>query len=120
MHHIVTKDFYSTLKLSNCDCSICETTIFYIWQRTDQCLTSVERVIELYEQEAILNVVHSEVTTNIYNNELKYHSKYCPSLARTFTHLCGRARMPLRLMCSSFEATRESSHFSMSSYERNY
>ena len=32
------------------------------------------------------------------------HSKYCLSLATTFSYLSGRARIPLRYKCSYFEA----------------
>ena len=49
INHMVTKDFYTTLKLSNFDYFICETAIFYTLQRAYQCLSCAERVIELYK-----------------------------------------------------------------------
>ena len=67
--HIVTKDLYYTLKLTSLDCSLCDTQIFYMRQRADLCLTCAERLITLYEQEALYNDVDSEETTIIYNNE---------------------------------------------------
>ena len=67
--HIVTKDLYCTLKLSSLDCSICNTQIFYMRQRADLCVTCAERVIHLYQQEALYNDVDSEASTIIYNND---------------------------------------------------
>ena len=66
--HIVTKDLYYTLKLSSLNCFLCDTTIFYMRKRY-LCLTCAERLINLYEQEALYNDVDSEATTIIYNNE---------------------------------------------------
>ena len=55
--HIVTKYLYYTLNLSSLDCSLCDTQIFYIQQRADLCITCAERVINLYEQEALPGVL---------------------------------------------------------------
>ena len=66
--HIVTKDLYCTLKLSSLDCSLCNTQIFYMRQRAVLCVTCAERVIHLYQQEALYNEVDSEASTIIYNN----------------------------------------------------
>ena len=66
--HIVTKDLYYTLKLSSLDCSLCDTQIFYMRLRADLCVTCVERVIYLCQQEALYNDVDSEASTIIYNN----------------------------------------------------
>ena len=65
--HVVTKDLYCTLKLSSLDCSLCDTQIFYMRQRADLCVTCAERVIHLYQQEALYNDVDSEGSTIIYN-----------------------------------------------------
>ena len=67
--HIVTKYLYYTLKLTSLDWSLCDTKIFYMWQRADLCLTWAKRLITLYELEALYNDVNSEATTIIYNNE---------------------------------------------------
>ena len=44
-----------------------------------------------------------------------YYSKYCPSLATTFSHLSGNFRIPARKKESSFDAIHEAIHFSNSS-----
>jgi len=44
-----------------------------------------------------------------------YDSKYCPSLATTFSHLSGSERIPRRKNWSSFEAIHESIQFFTSS-----
>ena len=67
--HIVTKDLYCTLKLTSVDCFLCDTKIFHMRQKADLCLTCAERLITLFEQEALGNDVDSEATTIIYNNE---------------------------------------------------
>ena len=69
INHSVTKDLYYALKLSSHDCSLCNTTIFYMRQRADLCAACAKRLIDLYEQEALYNDVDSEVTIIIYNNE---------------------------------------------------
>ena len=43
------------------------------------------------------------------------HSKYCPSLATTFSHLSGNLRIPSRKNDVGFDAIHESTHFSVSS-----
>ena len=44
-----------------------------------------------------------------------YNSKYCPSLATTFSHLSGSVRIPRRKNWSSFEAIHKSIQFFTSS-----
>jgi len=44
-----------------------------------------------------------------------YDSKYCPSLAITFSHLSGSVRIPRQKNWSSFEAIHESIQFFTSS-----
>ena len=65
---VVTKDLYCTLKLSSVDCSHCD-TIFYMRQIADLCGTCCERVIYLYQQEALYNDVDSQASTIVHNNE---------------------------------------------------
>ena len=67
--HIVTKDLYCTLKLSSLDCSLCDTLIFYMGQRSDLCVTCAERVIHLCQQDALYIDVDSEASTIFYNND---------------------------------------------------
>jgi len=51
----------------------------------------------------------SEIRGFIVKNWLYiYDSKYCPSLATTFSHLSGSVRIPRRENWSSFEATNRS------------
>ena len=58
----------------------------------------------------------SEIRGFIVKNWLYiYDSKYCPSLATTFSHLSGSARIPRRKNWSSFEAIHESIQFFTSS-----
>ena len=66
---IVTKDLYHNLKFSSLNWSHCNTILFYMWQGADLCVTCAERLIDLYEQEALYKDVDSEATTIIYNNE---------------------------------------------------
>ena len=58
----------------------------------------------------------SEIRGFIVKNWLYiYDSKYCPSLATTFSHLSGSIRIPRRKNWSSFEAIHESIQFFTSS-----
>ena len=58
----------------------------------------------------------SEIRGFIVKNWLYiYDSKYCPSLATTFSHLSGSVRIPRRKNLSSFEAVHESIQFFTSS-----
>ena len=58
----------------------------------------------------------SEIRGFIVKNWLYiYDSKYCPSLATTFSHLSGSVRIPRRKNWSSFEAIHESIQFFTSS-----
>ena len=49
-----------------------------------------------------------------------FYSKYCPSLATTFSHLSDSIRIPRRKNASYFEAIHESTQFLVSSYDVKY
>ena len=49
-----------------------------------------------------------------------FYSKYCPSLATTFSYLSGSLRIPRRKNASFFEAIHESTQFLVFSYDVKY
>ena len=75
----------------------------YIYMFTIRCTT-------------LLPPFFSEIRDFIVKNWLYiYDSKYCPSLATTFSHLSGSVRIPRRKNWSSFEVIHESIQFFISS-----
>ena len=57
-----------------------------------------------------------EIWVFIVKNRLQCnHSKYCPSMAPTFSHLSGNLRIPSQKNDVGFDAIHESTDFSVSS-----
>ena len=99
----------------------------FLWERTSPlsralkyssaiCTTVKKQKRNFIKCTTLLPPFFSEIRGFIVKNWLYiYDSKYCPSLAITFSHLSGSVRIPRRKNWSSFEAVHESIQFFTSS-----